>query len=157
MIIFGVDPAVSSTGYAIINFQKDKTHILDYGCIRTDRKMTFPHRLQKIYNTIIQLINHYRPHAFAIEDVYYSQNVQIALKMGQARGVSILAAVNNSVPTYEYSPREVKLSVTGNGAAAKHQVQKMVAQLLNLSQLPASYDITDAMAVAICHRNRSTI
>ena len=97
----------------------------------------------------------YKPETLALEEVFYSQNVQTALKMGHARGVTLVAAVNKNVSTSEYAPREIKLATTGNGAASKQQVQKMVAQLLNLPQIPTSYDITDAMAVAICHSFRT--
>lgn len=154
MKILGVDPAISTTGYALIEFKNKNIEILDFGCIRTDSKAAFPLRLKEIYDDISKLIEQHQPHAFAIEEVIYSQNIQIALKMGQARGVSLLAAVNFLVPTYEYSPREVKLAVTGNGAANKQQVQRMVTKLLKLSKLPSPYDISDAMAVAICHCHR---
>ena len=119
MIVLGVDPAISITGYAIIDFHKNQSHVLDFGCIRTDRAAAFPHRLKEIYDNISGLIERYHPQACAVEEVFYSQNIQIALKMGQARGVALLAAVNYSVPTFEYSPREVKLAVTGHGAATK--------------------------------------
>ena len=154
MKILGVDPAISTTGYALIEFKNRKFEALDFGCIKTDSKMDFPLRLQEIYDDISKLIGQHQPHAFAIEEVIYCKNVQIALKMGQARGVSLLAAVNFFVPTLEYSPREVKLAVTGNGAANKQQVQRMVTELLTLSTLPSPYDISDAMAVAICHCHR---
>ena len=155
MLVLGIDPAISTTGYALIQFEDNNNNeVIDFGHIKTDNSKAFPFRLKEIYDDISKIIEQHKPQALAIEEVFYLQNIQIALKMGQARGVSLLAAVNYSISTYEYSPREVKQAVTGNGAASKQQVQKMVVKLLNLSQPPSSYDITDAMAVAICHCNR---
>ena len=155
MIILGVDPGVAITGYALLKSVDKSTKILDYGNIQTDRSSSFPLRLKKIYDEISQLIEQYRPQTLALEDVFYAQNIKTALKMGHVRAVTLLAAVNNDVAISEFSPREVKLAVTGYGAASKEQVQKMVVHLLNLPQLPSSYDVTDAMAVAICHCNRT--
>jgi len=155
MIILGVDPGVAITGYALLKSVEKSTNILDYGCIQTNRSSSFPLRLKKIYDAISQLIEQYRPQTLALEDIFYAQNINTALKMGHVRAVALLAAVNNEVAISEFSPREVKLAVTGYGAASKEQVQKMVVHLLNLPQQPLSYDVTDAMAVAICHCNRS--
>ena len=154
MIVLGVDPAITVTGYAIIDFKDNCSNVIDYGYIKTNPKVVFADRLKEIFENISEIIEKYQPNAYAIEDVIYAQNIKIALKMGQARGVALLAAVNNSIPIYEYSPREIKLAVTGNGAATKQQVQKMVVHLLTLNHTPTQYDITDAMAVAICHSNR---
>ena len=154
MIVLGVDPGIMNTGYALINITGGVFQLLDCGCIQTKKSTAFPGRLKQIYDGIIEVIEKYKPNALALEEVFYSQNVQTALKMGHARGVTLLAAVNYNISTAEYSPREVKLATTGNGAASKLQVQRMVAHILNLPQLPSSYDITDAMAVAICHSHR---
>ena len=154
MVILGVDPGVTITGYALLNIADGSTSILDYGYIQTDRAAAFPFRLKKIYDGISQIIEQFQPHTLALEQVFYAQNIKTALKMGHVRAVTLLAAVNHQVSISEFSPREIKQAVTGNGAASKQQVQKMVVQLLNLTQLPSPYDVTDAMAVAICHSNR---
>ncbi len=154
MIILGVDPGIAITGYALIQEVHGSAHILDYGLVETGRSVAFSLRLKLIYDKIYQVIDLYRPQSLALEEVFYSKNVQTALKMGHARGVTLLAAVNQGIATSEYSPREIKQAVTGNGAASKQQVQKMVMQLLKLSQPPGVYDVTDAMAVAICHCHR---
>ena len=155
MIILGVDPGVAITGYAILDFNDKSTDVVDYGVIKTDSSTAFPLRLKKIYDEISQIIKQYRPQTLALEEVFYAQNIKTALKMGHVRAVTLLAAVNCQVAISEFAPRKIKQAVTGNGAASKQQVQKMVTQLLNLPQLPSSFDVSDAMAVAICHCNRA--
>lgn len=155
MLILGVDPGITSTGYAILHVEDGTPRLFDYGNIQTKQTALFPFRLKTIYDGIKQIIEKYKPDTLALEEVIFSKNIQIALKMGHARGVTLLAAVNQGISIAEYSPREIKLAITGNGAASKRQVQKMVSQLLNLHELPASYDVTDAIAAAICHGYRS--
>lgn len=154
MTILGIDPAITITGYALIEIEEHSMNVLNFGCIETKPASTFPLRLKTIYDGLSKIIEKHRPHVLAIEEVIYTHNIQVAIRLGHARGVALLAAVNYSIPIYEYSPREVKLAVTGNGAASKYQVQKMVVELLHLSEIPTPYDIADAMAVAICHCNR---
>jgi crossover junction endodeoxyribonuclease RuvC len=113
-----------------------------------------PIRLKQIYDRLCKIINQYHPDEFAIETVFYGKNIQSALKLGHARGVSILAAVNHQIPTTEYSPREVKKAVTGNGAASKQQVQFMVKSQLKLREAPKFFDASDALAIALCHSFR---
>lgn len=110
-----------------------------------------PLRLKKIYEVITSVIERFHPDEFAIETAFYSKNAQSALKIGQARGVSILAGVNYEIPVTEYSPREIKKAVTGKGAASKEQVQFMMMSLLKLKTKPKHFDSTDALAVAVCH------
>ncbi|MBD3287340.1 crossover junction endodeoxyribonuclease RuvC [candidate division KSB1 bacterium] len=154
MIVMGLDPGIVNTGYAVINFKEKEPVVSDFGCIRTDSASDFSLRLKHIYDNLVWIIQQYKPHAMALEEVIYAKNVKIALKMGHARGVTLLAASNNGLTTSEYSPKEIKLAATGNGGASKQQVSRMVAQLLNLPQPPSSFDVTDAMAVAICHGYR---
>ena len=123
-------------------------------CLKLSAKIDFANRLKRIYDEICHVISEYKPDEFAIESLYYAENAKVAIKMGHARGVAILAAVNNQVPTSEYSPREIKQSVVGNGAASKQQVQAMVQRLLKLRELPQPYDASDALAVALCHSHR---
>ncbi len=155
MTIIGIDPAVTRTGYAVINFSSRPAMLKAAGCIATDRRWEFPDRLRHIYEQLLVVIREYQPDAAALEETIYAQNVQTAIKMGQARGVSLLAAMHASIPIYEYAPRAIKMAVTGNGAASKQQVQRMVVQLLQLQSAPTSLDISDAMAAAICHYHRS--
>ena len=111
--------------------------------------------MKAIYSTLCRVIDRFHPDEFAIETACYGKNAQSAMKLGHARGVSILAAVNYEIPTAEYSPREVKKAVVGTGAASKDQVSFMVQSILNLKARPKYYDTTDALAVALCHFHKS--
>ncbi len=156
MIILGVDPGTLFTGYAVISGVNEKLKLLCCDIIKNPAKNSFPIRLKHIYDGLVEVIENYKSDEFAIETAFYGKNVQSTLKLGHARGVSILAAVNKQVPTTEYSPREVKKSVSGKGAASKVQVRYMVCSALGIkeSKLPKQTDISDAIAVALCHHNR---
>lgn len=151
MIILGVDPGTLITGYGVIEEKNGRFKVLDFNVVQNRGDQTMPIRLKAIYSTLCKIINRFHPDEFAIETAFYGKNAQSAMKLGHARGVSILAAVNNEIPTTEYSPREVKRAVVGNGAASKEQVSYMVQSILNLKSPPRFYDATDALAVALCH------
>lgn len=155
MIILGVDPGTLVTGYGVIEIRKGTMRLLEYDVVKNSSGKKMPIRLKAIYSRLCAVIDRYHPDEFAIETAFYGKNAQSALKIGHARGVSILAAVNHEIPTTEYSPREVKRAVVGNGAASKDQVSYMVRSLLHLSSVPKYYDATDALAVAICHCHNS--
>ncbi|NIR51078.1 crossover junction endodeoxyribonuclease RuvC [candidate division KSB1 bacterium] len=154
MRILGVDPGTVVMGFGIVESSSNGCTSLDFGCLRLSSKEGFPTRLKKIYDQLSSVIVQYQPDEFAIEDLFYAQNVKSALNMGHARGVAILAAVNYQIPTSEYSPREIKQAVVGNGAASKEQVQSMVQRMLSLPHLPEPLDASDALAVALCHVHR---
>jgi len=156
MIILGVDPGTLITGYGVIKKVGAAIHMLDVGVIKIPSSDSMPLRLKRIYASLCAIIEQFHPDEFAIETAFYSKNAQSALKIGQARGVSILAGVNFEVPVTEYSPREVKKAVVGNGAASKEQVQYMISSLLKLKTAPKYFDATDALAVAVCHSHRIT-
>ena len=156
MIILGVDPGTLITGYGVIKKNGAALRVLDVGVIKIPSTDTMPLRLKRIYASLCTIIDRFHPDEFAIETAFYSKNAQSALKIGQARGVSILAGVNFEVPVTEYSPREVKNAVVGNGAASKEQVQYMIKNLLKLKTAPKYFDATDALAVAVCHSHRIT-
>jgi crossover junction endodeoxyribonuclease RuvC len=151
MIILGVDPGTLVTGFGIIEVDRGTYSILTYDVIKNASDRSMPIRLKQIYDRLCKIINVYHPDEFAIETAFYGKNAQSALKLGHARGVSILAAVNFQIPTTEYSPREVKKAVTGNGAASKQQVQFMVKSQLKLREAPKFFDASDALAIALCH------
>ncbi len=151
MIILGVDPGTLIAGYGIIERNGKTISLLDVGVIKNAADLSMPLRLKKIYSTLCSVIDRFHPDEFAIETAFYSKNAQSALKIGQARGVSILASVNYEIPVTEYSPREVKKAVTGNGAASKEQVQYMMMTMLKLKSTPKHFDSTDALAIAVCH------
>ncbi len=151
MIILGVDPGTLIAGYGVIERKGKFISMLDVGVIKNDSSVSMPLRLRKIYSTLCDVIDRFHPDEFAIETAFYSKNAQSALKIGQARGVSILAGVNHEIPVSEYSPREIKKAVTGKGAATKEQVQYMMMSMLNIKVKPKYFDSTDALAVAMCH------
>lgn len=154
MIILGVDPGTLFTGYAVISGVNEPLELLECDVLKISPKNKLPIRLKHIYDTLVKVIRSYKPDEFAIETAFYSKNVQSTLKLGHARGVCILAAVNKQVPTSEYSPKEVKKSVTGLGNASKEQVRYMAMQIFKLKKLPKQLDISDAIAVALCHHYR---
>lgn len=154
MIILGVDPGLQNTGFAVLEADKNSPEILQFGLIKTSHPQAFDQRLKTIYDRICHIFSQYHFDAVALEEIFYSRNVKVALKMSHARGVTLLAAANYQIATAEYSAREIKQAVTGNGNASKYQVQQMISRLLNLSSTPSIFDVTDAMAVAYCHSQR---
>lgn len=156
MKVLGIDPGSRITGYGIIKKEGNRLLHVDNGAIHTDRAEDFPGRLKMIYSSLADIIDHYRPDAVAVESVFFSTNVQSALKLGQARGAAIVAGVNAGLPVFEYSALQVKQSVVGHGKAAKEQVQRMVKTLLNLPEV-AQADASDALAVAVCHAHSANL
>lgn len=156
-IILGVDPGSRLTGYGVISQSGRRLTYLGSGCIRTSSEQ-MPQRLKIIYAGIREIIIQFQPDYFAIEKIFMAKNADSALKLGQARGAAIVAAVHYDLPVFEYAARQVKQSVTGTGAAEKHQVQHMVRTLLTLSASPQA-DAADALAVAIthCHISQSAL
>ena len=156
VIVLGIDPGTLATGYGFIAVTPEGVKVLACGLIRNNSRHPMPLRLRHIYDELRVLIGRYRPSEFAIESAFYGKNAQSALKLGHARGVSILAAVQEGIPASEYSPREVKKAVVGNGNASKEQVQFMIRSLLRLPNNPMPADVSDALAVALCHLHRLT-
>ncbi len=152
MIIIGIDPGTATTGYGIIKEDPTgKISVINYGTILTDPCETIEKRLKYIYQEISQIIHLHRPDSGAVEKLFFQKNVTNAIAVGQARGVMLLALANAGITVAEYTPNEVKQSVTGYGSAEKKQVQQMVKTLLDLPELPRPDDAADALAVAICH------
>ena len=150
-IILGVDPGTQVAGYGIISVQGDAMHVLQYGVVKLSKYTTYQLKLQKLYETILRLIDEYHPDEMSIEDPFFGKNVQAMLKLGRAQGVVMAAALSRNIPIVEYAPRKVKQSVTGNGNASKDQVAHMVATLLHTELNPEFFDATDALAIAVCH------
>lgn len=154
MIILGVDPGTNFTGYGIIKYSKNNFIRISSGIIKLPSVKSLPQRLGIIYDEINKIIKTFKPDEFAIETAFYGKNVQSAMKIGYARGVSLLAAVHNELPTSEYSPREIKKAVVGTGSASKEQVGYMIKTILSLKDEKMKFDESDALAVAICHSSR---
>jgi crossover junction endodeoxyribonuclease RuvC len=154
MIILGIDPGTRITGYGVIKHTNNNFIRIASGSIKLPSNQPIPQRLEIIYNELSKLIKKFKPDEFAIETAFYGKNVQSAMKIGYARGVSILCALHNKVPASEYSPREVKKSVVGKGAASKEQVSFMIKTLLNIKAEKIKVDESDALAIALCHAFR---
>jgi crossover junction endodeoxyribonuclease RuvC len=154
MIILGVDPGTNITGYGLIEYTNNKFRRISHGVIRLPAKKSLSQKLEMIYDELDKLLKTYKPDEFVIETAFYGKNVQSVLKIGYARGVSLLAAIHNKVPTNEYSPREVKKAVVGKGAASKQQVNYMVTTILNSKKIKFKPDESDALAIALCHAFR---
>ena len=151
MRVLGIDCGSARTGYGIIDSDGRRHRMIAAGTIRTDTRLPFEQRLLKIARELRALLGEYSPQAAAVEGIFYSANVQTALKLAQVRGVVLLAVAEAGLALAEYSPLEVKTGVVGYGRAEKKQVQWMVKSLLGLDQPIESEDAADALAVAICH------
>ena len=155
--ILGIDPGFGRIGYAVLSVQGMDLHLVACDAIITPTTRAYPQRLQQIYEQLSALIAEYHPTEAAIEQLFFGRNVTTAIKVAQARGVTILALAQQDVSITEYTPSEVKLAVTGYGAARKEQVGFMVRQLLHLSVVPKPDDAADAAAIAICHAHAQFI
>ena len=154
MKILGIDPGIATTGYGIIENKGSNLCLIDYGCILTSPKMSVAERLNKLFNELSALIKKKKPDEVAIEELFFAKNVKTAMTVSQARGVIVLSCIRSGMKVInEYTPLEVKMALVGYGRAEKFQVQKMVATLLSLKEIPKSDDAADALAVAVCHFN----
>lgn len=151
MRIFGVDPGSVHTGYGCIDTSGGRHRILACGALSPPVRSAFPERLRVIRDGLAGLLAEHRPETVAIEDLFHARNARSALKLGHVRGVVMLAAAEAGLPVVEYAPAEVKRAVVGYGRAEKRQVQQMVSLLLGLDPPPSRLDVTDALAVAVCH------
>jgi crossover junction endodeoxyribonuclease RuvC len=150
MIVLGIDPGSSCTGYGVISVHNASLQHLDHGVIRVGSRCSLPSRLLTIYRGIIDVIETHRPHWVAVESIFHAQNARSSLILGHARGVVLLAAVNRSIDVCEYSALQVKQAVTGYGRAEKAQIRALVQSILAIRVCPPM-DASDALALAICH------
>lgn len=153
MIILGIDPGYAIVGWGVLEHSHSKFRVLGYGAITTEADMPFPQRLQCIYNDMCYLFEKYKPDVMSMEKLFYNSNQKTVIDVAQARGVITLAAQMYSKDIYEYTPLQVKQSVTGYGRAEKKQVQEMTRNILGLKSVPKPDDTADALAMAICHGN----
>ena len=150
--VLGVDPALAgATGYGVIELAGSECRLLRFGAVKFPARVSFACRLCEIHRMIARLLDEFAPDAVAVESVFAALNMKTALRLAEIRGVVLLAAAQASIPSHSYSPREVKASVAGYGAASKQQMQQMVSSLLNLDSVPEPPDAADALAVALCH------
>lgn len=155
MLILGIDPGIAILGFGFIRYEANKFTVVDYGAITTAAGTLMSRRITQIYDELAEIIERYKPDAFAVEELFFNKNIKTALTVGHARGAAVLAASKANLPIYEYTPLQVKQAVVGYGRAEKNQVQQMVKILLNLRAIPKPDDVADALAVAICHGNSS--
>src|SRR5262245_11403046 len=151
MRIFGIDPGSRRTGYGCVETDGRRPRLVACGAISVPADASFAHRLSLIYRELSEQLRRCRPECVAVENLFHANNVRSALKLGHARGVAMLAAVEAGCEIVEYTPAEVKRAVVGYGRAEKPQVQQMVKLLLGMPQVPSPHDAADALAVAICH------
>lgn len=151
MIIIGIDPGYAIVGVGVIEYVGNKFRTIEYAAITTPAGMPTTERLKKIYQEMNMYIEKYKPDAVAIEELFFNSNQKTAINVAQARGVLLVAAANKNIPICEYTPLQVKQSVTGYGRADKKQIQQMVKMLLGLNAIPKPDDAADALAIAICH------
>jgi crossover junction endodeoxyribonuclease RuvC len=151
MLVLGIDPGTAITGWGIVEQDGDSLALVDHGTVTTTQGAPLPERLQVIYRELGQILSTHRPDVVAVEKLFFSKNARTALAVGHARGVVLLAIADAGLPLHEYTPLEVKQSVSGYGRASKEQVQKLVQILLGLDFIPEPDDAADAIAVAICH------
>lgn len=155
MRVFGIDCGTEITGFGVVETcdtgREPRLLCMAMGGIRLPKTKPLPERLDQVYRELTAQLLHWQPDVVAVEEVFYSVNAKSALKLGQVRGVALLAAAANGLPVAEYAPLRIKSSVVGYGLAKKEQVQFMVARLLELSEMPEPADAADALAIAICH------
>ena len=150
-IILGIDPGTTVMGYGVITIKGKEIGVLTMGVLKLTKINNHADKLKKIFDRTLSLIKEYHPDELAIEAPFFGKNVQSMLKLGRAQGVAIAAALSQTVPIFEYSPRKIKQSITGKGNASKEQVSKMLQTLLSFNQPPKYLDSTDALATALCH------
>lgn len=151
MKVLGIDPGSETLGWGLVEGENLKYKLVDFGTIKSNPKERFSKRLLKIFDGVADLIWKFQPDVVSIEEAFYAVNVNVAMKLGQVRGIVMLAGEKAGLEIAEYSPRLVKQTVVGYGNAEKHQVQEMVRLLLKLKSAPQPHDAADALAIAICH------
>jgi len=149
--ILGIDPGTNFMGYAVIKVTDDVIQCVCMGTVHMKKYNTQQEKLKHIFQRVRQLVKEYRPDHMAIEAPFFGKNVQSMLKLGRAQGVAMAGAITADVPVSEYSPKKIKLAITGNGNAAKEQVQAMLGQLVEINEIDPSLDASDALAAAVCH------
>lgn len=151
MRVLGIDPGSETLGWGVVEGSGLKYKMIDYGTVKSSPRDKFSKRLLKIYEGVQAVIEKYQPDVISIEEAFYAVNVNVALKLGQVRGVVLVLGEKAGLEVAEYAPRLIKQTVVGYGNAEKHQVQEMVRLLLRLKELPQPHDAADALAIAICH------
>ncbi|MBO5918854.1 MAG: crossover junction endodeoxyribonuclease RuvC [Oscillospiraceae bacterium] len=156
MIVLGIDPGVATIGFGVLDAQRGKNTLIQYGVITTPAGLPLSRRLRQIHADMEQLIRQFKPDEMAVEELFFSKNITTGISVAHGRGVILLAAEQLGVPVFEYTPMQVKQAVVGYGAAEKRQVMLMTQRLLGMKQIPKPDDAADALAIAICHSRAAT-
>ncbi|GHV46319.1 crossover junction endodeoxyribonuclease RuvC [Clostridia bacterium] len=151
MKIIGIDPGYAIVGYGVVEYSRGNFTTVEYGAITTKPETPFNERLCEIYTDLGSVLDRHKPETMAVEKLFFTTNAKTAIDVAEARGVIILSAVQRNIGVYEYTPLQVKMSVTGYGKAVKKQVQEMTKNILSLKAIPKPDDTADALAIAICH------
>ncbi len=155
-IILGIDPGTTIMGYGLIHIINTKMQLIKMGVIHLSKLNSHEIRLKKIFERTLSIIDQYKPDEFAVEAPFYGKNVQSMLKLGRAQGVAMSSALYREIPIFEYAPKKIKQSITGNGNASKEQVASMLKSLLNITEMPKHLDASDGLAAAVCHAFQRT-
>ena len=150
-IILGIDPGTTVMGFGLIKVKGNKMEFLQFNELQLKKYNDHYLKLKLIFERTIELIENHKPDEIAIEAPFFGKNVQSMLKLGRAQGVAMAAGLSREIPITEYSPKKIKMAITGNGNASKEQVAKMLKSLLNIKELPRNLDSTDGLAAAVCH------
>ena len=151
MKVLGIDPGTMVMGYGVIESEDDEIALIDFGALVGPGRSPIGERLSYLYNELLEIIQRHQPDAVAVEQPFIAKNVRSALAIGRAQAIALLAATGRGIPTYEYTPTQIKQRVANYGASSKEQIQEMVRLHLGLSEVPQPNDAADALAVAICH------
>jgi crossover junction endodeoxyribonuclease RuvC len=151
MKILGIDPGTVVMGYGVIDAVDDEITLIDYGALTTTKNDTIGKRLNHLYQGVLEVIRRHHPDAVAVEQPFIAKNVRSAMAIGRAQAIALLAASGQGIPTFEYTPTQIKQRVANYGASSKEQIQEMVRLQLGLAEIPQPNDAADAIAVAICH------
>ncbi|MFL2591288.1 MAG: crossover junction endodeoxyribonuclease RuvC [Flavobacteriaceae bacterium TMED200] len=150
-IILGIDPGTTIMGYGLIKVLNNKMSFMLLNELNLKKLNNHYLKLNHIFNRTVEIIDNYNPDEIAIEAPFFGKNVQSMLKLGRAQGVAMAAGLSRQIPITEYSPKKIKMSITGNGNSSKEQVAKMLKNLLAFDELPKNLDSTDGLAAAVCH------
>lgn len=151
MRILGIDPGLAIVGYGVIDSEKGVYRPVDCGVINTPKEVSLPERLELIYKGMGELIDTFKPDQVAIEELFFTKNITTGITVAEARGVILLACKQSGLPMFEYTPNQIKQSLTGYGKADKKQIQFMITRLLGLKAIPKPDDAADALAIALTH------
>lgn len=151
MRVLGIDPGTVVIGYGVVDSDGDRTILVDYGALNSSSRLPLGERLGELYSQLQEIVTRFQPDAMAVEQPFVAKNVKSALAIGKAQAVAVLVAVNWGIPTFEYTPAQIKRQVANYGTSSKEQVQKMVSLQLGLTEVPQPDDAADALATALCH------